>query len=65
MRTFFLVLLMANLLFFGVQLDLFGNLVHEAHDLKRPAQVGADRLRVVRDTSTRVPAPSPVAGQRP
>ena len=65
MRTLFLVLLFANLLFFAVQLDLFGDLVHEAHDPQRLAPVGADRLRIVRDTSTRAVPPPAVPEQRP
>ena len=65
MRTLFLVLLLANLLFFGIQLDLFGDLVHEAHDPQRLAQLSADRLRIVRDTSTRAVPPPVVPEQRP
>ena len=52
MRTLFLILLLANLLFFAVQLNLFGDLVHEPHDTA-VAPISAERLRIVRDTSIR------------
>ena len=52
MRSLFLVLLLANLLFFAVQLNLFGDLVHERHDTSL-TPINAERLRIVRDTSIR------------
>ncbi len=62
MRSLFLILLLANLLFFAVQQNLFGNLVHEsrdaAHDASREAPLNAERLRVIRDTSARAPTPA-------
>ena len=48
MRSLFLILLLANLLFFAVQQNLFGNLIHEAHDTSRPEAISAERLRIVR-----------------
>ena len=53
MRSLFLILLLANLLFFAVQLNVFGDLVHESHDASRPEPINAERLRVIRDTSVR------------
>lgn len=58
MRSLFLILLLANLLFFAVQQNLFGNLVHETHDASREAPLNAERLRVIRDTSARTPTPA-------
>ena len=68
MRSLFLVLLFANLLFFAVQLNVFGDLVHELHDTtydnSHAPPINAERLRIIRDTSIRGtpatrPAPSP------
>lgn len=58
MRSLFLVLLLANLLFFAIQANVFGDLVHESHDSSRPEPVNAERLRIVRDTSARAPPPT-------
>ncbi len=71
MRSLFLILLLANLLFFAVQLNLFGDVVHESHGASPPEPLNAERLRIVRDTSTGIaparasptsaaPAPRPV-----
>lgn len=57
MRSLLLVLVLANFLFFATQLDVFGNVLHESHDAGRIAQLNAERLRIVRDTSVR-PAPA-------
>jgi hypothetical protein len=53
MRSLFLLLLLANLLFIAVQFNVFGDLVHEPHDTSRPPPISAERLRVIRDTSAR------------
>ncbi len=53
MRSLFLILLLANLLFFAIQQNVFGDLVHESHDASRPEPINAERLRMVRDTSVR------------
>ncbi len=51
MRSLFLALLLANLLLFAIQLNLFGDLVHEPHGTLLPEALNAERLRIVRDTS--------------
>ena len=68
MRSLFLILLLANLLFFAIQQNVFGDLVHESRDASRPASVNAERLRIIRDTSPRIPSPvrtSPASRQPP
>ena len=68
MRSLFLILLLANLLFFAVQQNLFGDLVHETHDASRAEALNAERLRIIRDTSARIVAPTrttPAAAQLP
>ncbi len=58
MRSLFLVLLLANLMFFAIQLNLFGDLVHESHGASLPEPLNAERLRIVRDTSANVSLPT-------
>lgn len=68
MRSLFLILLLANLLFFAVQQNLFGDLVHEPHDATRLEPFNAERLRIVRDTSARTTSTlrtSPQSGRLP
>ncbi len=59
MRTLFLILLLANLAFVGFALDVLGL---DRRDGPRAigAQFNPERLRLVRDTSSR-PAPAPQA----
>lgn len=61
MRSLFLVLLLANLLFFAIQLNLFGDLVHESHGAAPPEPLNAERLRIVRDTSASTSTPTRAA----
>ena len=61
MRSLFLVLLLANLLFFALQLNLFGDLIHESHGALPPETLNAERLRIVRDTSTGVSSPTRIS----
>ena len=61
MRSLFLVLLLANLLFFAIQLNLFGDLVHESHGAAPPEPLNAEHLRIVRDTSARISTPTRTA----
>lgn len=58
MRSLFLALLLANLLFFALQFDVIRGVFGDAATKPvRPLQVNAERLRIVRDTSSRdVPA---------
>ncbi len=58
MRALFLLLLFVNLVFFGVQLDLAGDLVHERPPRAAQAPINADRLRIVRETPARPAAPA-------
>ena len=53
MRSLFLILLLANLLFFAVQFNVFGDLVHESHGVSPSEPINAENLRVIRDTSLR------------
>lgn len=57
MRTVFLLLLFANLVFFAGQFDVVRDVVRDAlHEPAAPvraAQVNAERLRLIRDTSVR------------
>jgi len=53
MRSMFLILLLANLLFFAIQFNVFGDLVHESHGALPAAPLNAEHLRVIRDTSLR------------
>jgi hypothetical protein len=68
-RALFLVLLLANLLVFAAQFDVVRNLVFfwDAPAAPRPAQLNAERLRIIRDTSTlpRAPANSSSTGASP
>lgn len=57
MRSLFLLLLLANLVCFAVQFDVVRNVWREPNQADRPAQINGERLRLIRDTSTR-PAPS-------
>lgn len=59
MRSLFLILLLANLLFFAVQLNLFGDLLHETHDASRPEALRPERLRIVHEVPPRPAAPPP------
>ena len=64
MRSLFLILLLANLLFFAIQFKVFGDLLHEANDASFAAPLNAEHLRVIRDTSVRAqptarPTPAP------
>lgn len=59
MRSLFLVLLLANLLLFAAQFDVVRNLVWQDRPVARQAPLNAERLRIIRDTSTR---PRPPAG---
>ena len=56
MRSLFLILLLANLLFFAVQLNVFGDLVHESHGVSPSEPINAEHFRVIRDTSLRAQA---------
>ena len=65
MRSLFLALLFANLVFFAIQQDLFGNLVHVPRDPERLAnQIEPARINLLRsgtaDNATR-PAPTVTA----
>jgi hypothetical protein len=58
MRSLFLVLLLANLLLFAAQFDVVRHLVWEDHQAARQPPLNAERLRIIRDTSTRPRAPA-------
>ena len=57
MRSFFLLLLLANLLLFAWQFTAIRDLV-ETPMATRAKQLSPERLRIIRDTSVRVPAPA-------
>ncbi len=50
MRSLFLVLLLANLLVFAAQFEVVRELVWAPSSV-HPAQLNAERLRIIRDTS--------------
>lgn len=52
MRSLFLALLLANLLIFAAQFDVVRELVWKPKALPHPSSLNAERLRVIRDTST-------------
>ena len=49
MRSLLLVLVLLNLLFFGLQLEVFGDVVHTDREPQRMAQQNADRIRILRE----------------
>lgn len=53
MRSIFLLLLLANLVFFALQFDVVRGALGGATPPDRPPQVNAERLRIIRDTSMR------------
>ena len=57
MRSIFLALLLANLLFVAVQFDAVRELLTGIRDTPRAAQMNAEKLRIIRDTSIR-PTPA-------
>ncbi len=57
MRSLFLVLLLANLLVLAAQFDVVRELVSGARPEPPPAQLNAERLRIIRDTSLPPRAP--------
>lgn len=59
MRPLFLVLLLANLVFFAAQFDVVRHAVLNEGAQGRPPQIGAERLRIIRDTSVRTPPLQP------
>lgn len=60
MRSLFLLLLLANLVCFAVQFDVVRSVWHVPEQPDRPAPINAERLRLIRDTSSR-PALAPPA----
>ena len=54
MRSLFLILLLANLLVFATRFDAIRSLVQDTA-ARRPPQLNAERLRIVRDTSNAQP----------
>ncbi len=52
MRSLLLILLLANLLLFAWQFDVVRAMVVDARP-PHPDQVSAEKLRIIRDTSTR------------
>lgn len=61
MRSIFSLLLLANLICFAAQLDVVRDIWQEPSRKDRPAQIDAERLRLIRDTSSRPVAPKPAA----
>ena len=57
MRPLFLILLFANLVLFAAQFDVVRDAVSDRPS-PRPEQINAERLRIIRDTSTLPRAPS-------
>lgn len=66
MRSLFLILLLLNLLFLALQLDLLGVSIHESRQPERlEQQLNAERLRLVRDAPPRTRPVAPAASVRP
>lgn len=59
MRSLFLILLLANLLVFAAQFTAVRAFVTGTQVTPRAAQLNAEKLRIVRDTSNRTTAPPP------
>ena len=59
MRSLFLILLLANLLFFAMQFTAVRNVVTSTQVAPRASQLNAERLRIIRDTSNRLALPPP------
>ena len=59
MRSIFLALLLGNLIFFAIQQDLFGDLVHERHEPERLLQqIEPMRLKLIRRGADSAPRKS-------
>lgn len=59
MRSLFLALLLGNLIFFAIQQDLFGDLVHERREPERLAlQIEPMRLKLIRSDADGAPRTS-------
>jgi hypothetical protein len=56
MRSLLLILLLANLILFAAQFDVIRDLVVD-RPAPRPDQLNAERLRIIRDTSS-LPRPA-------
>ncbi len=70
MRSLFLALLLANLIVLAAQFDVVRDLVTDGSPAPRPAQLNAERLRVIREPSTprrarAEPAPAPAVAPEP
>lgn len=65
MRSLFLLLLLANLVCFAVQFDVVRDVWRQPMQPDRPAQVNAERLRLIRDTSARPTGSSPAPTREP
>ncbi|MEO8938851.1 MAG: hypothetical protein ABI277_04160 [Burkholderiaceae bacterium] len=65
MRSIFWLLLLANLFCFAIQFDFVRNVWHEPNRKERPAQINGERLRLIRDTSSRPLEPKPAATSGP
>lgn len=57
MRSFFLLLLLANLLVFALQFTAVREFVTNTRNVPRTSQLNAEKLRIIRDTSNRLTAP--------
>ena len=63
MRALFLILSLANLLFFAAQFDSIRSLLPGSGPAAiRSPQVNAERMRIIRDTSSRTATPLPPGG---
>lgn len=58
MRTLFLLLVLANLIVFAGQFGVVRRAVLGGEGAARPAQLNAERLRIIRDTSVRPVGPA-------
>ena len=57
MRPLLLILLLANLLLFAAQFEVVRDAISD-RPAPRPEQINAERLRIIRDTSTLPRTPS-------
>lgn len=58
MRSLFLLLLLANLVVFAAQFPVVRRAVAGGDGDARPAQLNAERLRIIRESSPRQAAPA-------
>lgn len=64
MRSLFLILLLANLVFFASQFDIVRAVVTGRTTAVRPVQINGERMRLVLEAATRRVTPAAVESTR-